>query len=174
MARAAIDLLAARRRDPFSSAGQMTALKRIIEETYPGAIDRACARAEAEAFEAKFLGKVPAWAKRYVAKYGGANVSTLRIKQSRSPHRTGTSGWCLYSTGEIQLTFAVDGDENEQKMSVLHEIAHANKPGGHDDRFYAEWRRLLAAEGLYREAVKSGRFGTRRANKLRRAAIPRK
>lgn len=160
VARAAIDYLTG---DGFSSG----ALRAALEEAYPGALSRAKAARAKAAVDAKFIGDVPAWARRYVLKHG-PRVDTLRVRWSRV--QTSSSGYC--NGRDIVVTFARSGNEDEQRQTVLHEIAHSIKPlDGHGDKFYAEWRRLLASEGQLRKATTSGRFGPRRGAKLRRAAL---
>lgn len=133
-------------------------LRAAIETKHPGAVARAEARRKKARFEAKFIGPVPEWAKRYVAKYGRANVSSLTVRQSRT--KDYTSGHCWYSGGRLVVTFSLPGsDERERQASVLHEIAHALATyDDHGDRFYAKWYELLKAEGLYRYVLTCGQF----------------
>jgi hypothetical protein len=165
--RAAIKYLAGR---PVSgtlytrSEDDRVALRTAINEAFPGAIARAQKGSQKDAFEDRFVGNVPAWAKRYVRKYG-ARVSRLTIR--RSATKPYSSGHCWYGSGVITVTLG-GGDDLEQKAVVLHEIAHANAPGAHDDAFYAEWHRLLALEGLLRGVIESGRYSKGVINKLRK------
>jgi hypothetical protein len=132
----------------------------VIEAKYPGAIERARVRVKKERFEKKFIGSVPEWAKRYVAKHAAGSVSSLQIRQSRT--KDYSSGRCWYGSGRLVVTFSRPDSINglvERQATVLHEIAHALAPwGGHDDRFYDQWYRLLRDEGIYRSAMATGRF----------------
>lgn len=154
---AALDYLS---RPGWGNLSYVKPLEVAIEAKHPGAIERARARAKKARFEQKFIGEVPSWAKRYVAKYGAGSVRSLRIRQSRLKDHS--SGHCWYGDGRLVVTFARDGGpygEVERRAVVLHEIAHAlAKWDQHGPAFYAEWHRLLRSEGLYRAATSSGRF----------------
>jgi predicted metal-dependent hydrolase len=131
----------------------------LIETSYPGAIERAAARIERERFESKFHGPVPAWAKKLVAKHR-PDLIALRWRRSRTTLRGTCSSW----SSEITVTERIGEPEQRMRILLLHEIAHF-RGTGHDERFAAEFRRLLVAEGLYRAALKSGLTGQ---SKLRR------
>jgi hypothetical protein len=134
-------------------------LRTGLEEAFPGAIARASERREREAFDARFAGPVPAWAKRYVAKYW-PGITQMRWRRSA----TTLHGTCDRWEGTIVVTARNGEPEQRLRILVLHEIAH-RVGRGHDERYTAELRRLLVAEGLYRAALKSGLTGQ---SKLRR------
>ena len=167
--RFAIEAVAAR--GEMLDGPRMKALRAGLEEAFPGAIERARDRRKRAAFDSKFAGPVPEWAKRYVKKHS-PNIDRLTIRQSRT--KPYSSGHCL-NGGEIVVTFGAGRETDadtlvERQAVVLHELAHSLKPWhGHDETFYAEWRRLLVAEGILRAAIATGRF--RAPRKLRRAAI---
>ena len=165
--KAAIELLAAR---PVLLGGEAGASLRLlrseVERKHPGAVARAVERLKLERDEARFKGNVPGWMKRLVRKHG-AKVTSFTAR--RSAYKTHTSGYC-YSTGDITVTLG--SDEVEQKIVVLHELAHLKDPWDqHGKTFYKEWRRLLVAAGLLWEAQKryreNGQAGY--AHALRRA-----
>ena len=146
-------------------------LRALIEAKHPGALDRAKERAKQDRFDAKFTGKVPAWVKTYVRKYG-QDVGTVRIRQSRQ--NVSSTGYCWYGSGDIVVTLSNLNLQSaygleEQKVAVLHEIAHTKRQWDrHGDRFHDAWYEMLRAENLYRFAITCGRFGTAAA--LKRAA----
>lgn len=162
VAAAAIELLAA---NP-TRHGQATfaALIEIVEERYPGAIERARARRKAKAFDSKFVGPVPDWAKRYVKKH----YPSLRLMKWRRSKVT-LRGTCETWTSTITVTERTGTSEERMRILVLHEIAH-QVGYGHDDKYAAELRRLLVAEGLYRAALKSGLSGQSRLRRVKAAA----
>jgi hypothetical protein len=144
----------------------MIPLRNAIEEAYPGAISRAIERREAAQFEAKFTGKVPPWAKRYVAKHW-PTLEHLTWRRSRHTLRGTCDGY-----GRITVTERIGTDEERMRILVLHEIAH-RRGYGHDEKYTAELRRLLVAEGLYRAALKSGLTGQSKLRRVKAATGPR-
>lgn len=162
------------RRDVPRAFADAAAVRRAIEAKFPGAIARQKERDAKETFDRKFVGNVPAWARHYVEKYG-SRVDTLTIRRSRS--KDTTSGRC-YGGSRLVVTFGREkpGDdienarrEKDWRTVVLHEIAHSRAPyDDHGDRFYAEFRKMLVAEGLLRFAQE--RYGKIRAGKLRQVA----
>lgn len=154
---AAINVIAAN----YSEVGRkpsMSALHDAIEARHPGAIERRRAARRKASFEQKFIGPVPAWAKRYVAKYAPGDVSSLQVRVSRT--KTYSSGHCWYGDGRLVVTLSKPGSELvEQQATVLHEIAHARASwDGHGERFYDVWFEMLRAENLYRAMLSTGRF----------------
>ena len=75
---------------------------------------------------------------------GGGKPSVVDGTEYWSQNAFYTSGHCKYWTNEIAITAGKKAPRWEQKMVLLHELAHAISPGGHDDRF---WR---TAWTLYR------------------------
>jgi len=144
----------------LSGHPSLVALQDAIEAKHPGAIDRRRATNKKVAFERKFIGPVPDWAKRYVAKHGSGYVTSLQVRQSRT--KSHSSGHCWYGSGRLVVTFGrpdAPDSEVERKATVLHEIAHARATyDGHGDRFYDMWCEMLRAEGLYRSMLATGRF----------------
>lgn len=134
-------------------------LEAAVEAKHPGAVARARDRKKKERFERKFIGPVPSWAKRYVAKYC-PTIESLRIRQSRI--KDYSSGHCWYGSGELVVTFAIassDYGEAERQATVLHELAHGRATyDRHGDRFYDYWYEMLVAEGIYRHVLTCGRF----------------
>lgn len=91
--------------------------------------------------------KTPAWAKRivdevWVSQRGPWPTITWTIGKT-ARRRTYTSGWCKYWTNEIQIHAGEDSPRWEQKMVLLHELAHAISPGGHDERFWRTFWTLV-------------------------------
>lgn len=152
---AAIDYLS---RPGWGTLSRAKPLEEAIEKKHPGAIERARTKTKKDAFEKKFLGPVPSWAKRYVNKYARASVGTLRIRVSRT--KDYSSGHCWYGVGDIVVTLSKPGSNLvEQQVTVLHELAHALATwDGHGERFYDEWFKMLRAENLYRAGIDTGRF----------------
>lgn len=168
--------------------GRTDELRAAIDAKYPGAVERSRARADKATFEQKFVGPVPDWAKRYVAKYA-PRLERLTIRQSRSKRYS--SGHCRYY-GPIVVTFGytpkprpgetpeaiesmreeAERAEGEKRVVVLHELAHHRAPmHGHDEKFAAELHRMVVAEHL--TAAHAARHGRRRVLKGKRAASPR-
>jgi hypothetical protein len=147
---AAIDVVS--RVDPGSGFGEKTAkLREMLEAKYPGSLARAKARRVKERFEQKFEGSPPAWAKRYIAKHGQGYVRRLIWRRSRV--KTYSSGRCWIYDGRIVVTAGLGGEE-EHRVVLLHEIAHAKTVETHTTRFYEALHEMLVAEGLYRAGLK--------------------
>ena len=132
-------------------------LRDAIEARFPGALDKEKAVLRKVRFEAKFVGNVPDWAKRLVAKY---TPSLRTLRWHRSAAQWSASGHCKPYASEIIVTTASpaqDPDESDAKYVLLHEIAHLRGGTHHDERFWDECYRLLVAENLYRKTIAHGR-----------------
>lgn len=139
-------------------------LAAVLEEAYPGAIARATEARTKARFESKFVGPVPDYAKRYVAKYW-PGLTRLTWRRSGVTLR----GTCATWSGEIRVIERIGTDEQKMRILVLHEIAH--RVGiGHDERFAAEFKRLLVGEKLYRAALQSGLSGQSKLRRVKKAA----
>lgn len=161
--RAAVDLLS---RSNTVSPGA-TQLFDIVEELAPGRVGRARRRrlnarlARVEA--ARWVGPVPAWAKRMMERH----VCDATMRWSPVV-RDSTSG--RYMTGLHQIVINAGTDEVDQRRVVLHEIAHALTPRhGHDATFWDEAYRLAVHEGMV-ESMKARMPGTRSFTAAQRRA----
>jgi predicted metal-dependent hydrolase len=156
--RAAIEHIArAHYGESRSGQDSMTILRKLIDEKFPNAIERARDRRMKELDEKRFEGRVPEWAKRLVRKYEDrARAVTLVIRHSRT--KPYTSGHCAYWSDRIVVTFG-GTDEIEHKFVILHELAHhrAGAYEQHGDGFYDELYELTRNEGVYRTCVSKGR-----------------
>jgi len=165
VAAAAIEYVAANS-GRVSQSATLSALVDVLDEKYPGAIERARARRKVKVFESKFSGPVPPWCKRLVAKHW-PDLGRLQWRRSRTTLRGTCDGWST-----ITVTERIGTTEERMRILVLHEIAH-RRGTGHDERFAAEFRRLLVAEGLYRAALKSGLSGQSKLRRVKAATQPR-
>jgi hypothetical protein len=124
------------------------ALADAIEAKHPGAIGRARRRVLDARLEARFKGNPPDWAKRLIVKhFPGFSQLVWR----RSKVKAFTSGRC--TPERIVITQSPRTSEDDQRVTLLHEIAHRVGFGYHDERYYREFYRLLVAEHLYRHAL---------------------
>lgn len=139
--RAAVALLAR-----GNHAASREALRVIVEDVAPGRIDRekkrlANARARLHE-EARWAGPVPAWVKRLVTKYDDV------IKVVWTPEaRDSSSGRYHNVFPHGRITINAGTDELDQRIVVLHEVAHSRTVGhGHDEVFWDELYRICVAE----------------------------
>jgi hypothetical protein len=141
-------------------------LERTIEEVYP--IARAKERLAKERDALRFKGNPPAWAKRLTRKYGHRSTELV---WRRSRTHTFSSGHCY---GGDRVVITAGTSETDQKVVLLHELAHCAVPWDkHGDAFYDELLTLVKAEGLYRAALARHGQGLslkRAARRARRAA----
>lgn len=144
--RAAIEACAARRVGGHAFEN----LRKEVEAAFPGAIMRANARRKKEAFEAKFVGSPPSWAKAMVATLA---PELIQLRWRRSRVKEWPSGRC-YGRGEIVVTVGFIPNKIAERYVLLHEIAHWKSPlAGHGDRFWDTFRHLLVQQGMYRKAL---------------------
>jgi hypothetical protein len=129
-------------------------LRAAVEERFPGAVARAKAALRKAKFDRKFIGQdIPRWAKTYIAKHCPA-ITSVTVRHSDADWREHTSGH--YKTWDHTITITVGQSEDDARLALLHEIAHARRPHAqHGDDFYDEYRRLLVAEGMWAKAVNS-------------------
>lgn len=87
----------------------------------------------------------PPWAQAVIDKVWETQYDPYPKVNWRTGHRGPfSSGHCRYWTNEIVVTAGKTAPRWEQTMVLLHELAHAISPGGHDERFW------LTAWTLYR------------------------
>lgn len=164
---AAIDYLARRqtRRSPDSAIAALTA---AVDAAAPGAV----AVSARKLLEPRWTGQPPEWARALVRRHALGKVSELVWR--RSQFKSYSSGRCGYGDRRIVVTAnAAPGAEGEieQRVVVLHEIAHALKPWhGHDEVFFDQFYLLLRAENLYKAGLARGqarslRVAARRARR---------
>jgi hypothetical protein len=86
--------------------------------------------------------KVPRWAQTIVAEVWanqGGRYPTITWQIGGTTGGRGAtyvSGHCSYWSNEITINAGAKTERWEQKMVLLHELAHAISPGGHDERFW--------------------------------------
>lgn len=128
----------------------LNAIDPAILEQATLARSREIKRRNAAVEATRWVGNPPAWAKRLVLKYVPL---LIRFHWRRSAVSQATTGHCY--PYEYRIVVTVGGtNENEHKVVVLHEIAHARTPGhNHDEQFWDELYRLCKAEGLVQAAT---------------------
>jgi hypothetical protein len=142
---------------------RIIALRDAVESRFPGAIDRAVAKRAKEYQQGRFNGPVPTWAKRLFLKHAPRRAD-LRWRRSSTTLRGTCDG--IY---HVTVTERIGESEERMRILLLHEIAHF-VGSGHDVAWTAEFRRLLAAEGLYRAALKSNLTGQSKLRRVKKAA----
>lgn len=156
---AAIDHVAA----VSSSGASARKLAELIETKYPGAIERAKTRRAATYRDSRIRGPVPPWARRLFLKHAPERAD-LAWRRTTVTHLRGRCDG-LYS---VFVTELIGTPEKTLRILLLHEIAHFVGTG-HDERWTAEFRRLLVAEGLYRAALTSGLTGQKKLRRVKAA-----
>jgi hypothetical protein len=163
IAQAAIDFLA-----QSSYPGYDGELRKAVEAKYPGAIERARVRHKKARDAARFVGNPPTFVRTYVRKYA---PKIHRVTWRRSRMSNLSSG--QYDPYDSAIVVTAGADEIDQRVTLLHEIAHFRTPyEKHGDKFYDQWYRLLKGEGLYRAGA--NRFHGRLLKSAARRARARK
>lgn len=96
----------------------------------------------------------PMWAERIVAGVcAGAGVDQPELTWRRSRSNRSSSG--RYVTEEKRLVLTAGSDRKDQRLVLLHELAHHLTPGhSHDDTFWTAAWALFKGFGMARYALK--------------------
>lgn len=124
-------------------------LREAIEVRFPGALARARAERAKRAEQARFAGDPPLWAKNMIRRHCDP---VTRLEWHRSASKYGTSGRCF---NRDRIVITAGSRELDQKIVLVHEIAHALAPwdAKHGDEFYDVLLRVSKSEGLYRASL---------------------